>query len=137
MYGIRTDLALEAREKYEQDHVEIKGVRLDKETIADDIRVTTMVIETENGARSMGQPKGSYITIEAGSMDDEDEHYHRIISGRLAQLIRQLSPEGERLSVLVVGLGNREVTSDSLGPKVVDQLFVTRHMMREFGSDIF
>jgi len=137
MYEIRTDLALEAREKYEQDNVEIKGVRLDKETIADDIRVTTMVIETENGARSMGRPKGSYITIEAASMDDEDEHYHRIISERLAQLIRQLSPEGERLSALVVGLGNREVTSDSLGPKVVDQLFVTRHMMREFGSDIF
>ena len=137
MYEIRTDLALEAREKYEQDNVEIKGVRLDKETIADDIRVTTMVIETENGARSMGRPKGSYITIEAASMDDEDEHYHRIISERLAQLIRQLSPEGERLSALVVGLGNREVTSDSLGPKVVDQLFVTRHMMRVFGSDIF
>ncbi len=137
MYEIRTDLALEAREKYEQDNVEIKGVRLEEQTVADDIRITTMVIETENGARSMGRPKGSYITIEAASMDDEDECYHRIISEQLARLIRQLSPAGERLSALVVGLGNREVTSDSLGPKVVDHLFVTRHMMREFGTDIF
>ena len=85
----------------------------------------------------MGRPKGSYITIEAASMDDEDECYHRIISEQLARLIRQLSPAGEHLSALVVGLGNREVTSDSLGPKVVDHLFVTRHMMREFGTDIF
>ena len=137
MYEIRTDLALEAREKYEQDNVEIKGVRLEEQTVADDIRITTMVIETENGARSMGRPKGSYITIEAASIDDEDECYHRIISEQLARLIRQLSPAGEHLSALVVGLGNREVTSDSLGPKVVDHLFVTRHMMREFGTDIF
>lgn len=137
MYEIRTDLALEAREKYERDNVEIKGVRLEEQTVADDIRITTMVIETENGARSMGRPKGSYITIEAASMDDEDECYHRIISEQLARLIRQLSPAGEHLSALVVGLGNREVTSDSLGPKVVDHLFVTRHMMRKFGTDIF
>lgn len=137
MYEIRTDLALEAREKYEQDNVEIKGVRLEKEQIHEDIRVTTMVIETENGARSMGRPKGTYITIEAASMDDEDEHYHRLISEQLAQIIKRLAPEGKSLSALVVGLGNREVTSDSLGPKVADQLFITRHMMREFGADIF
>lgn len=137
MYEIRTDLALEAREKYEQDNVEIKGVRLEKEQAAEDIQITTMVIETENGARSMGRPKGSYITIEAASLDDEDAQYHRLVSEQLARTIRQLSPQGTNLSVLVVGLGNREVTSDSLGPKVIDQLFVTRHMMREFGADIF
>lgn len=137
MYEIRTDLALEAREKYEEDNVEIKGVRLDKERKCEDIQITTMVIETENGARSMGRPKGNYITIEAASMDDEDENYHRIISEQLAHIIRRLAPKGRQLSALVVGLGNREVTSDSLGPKVADQLFITRHMMREFGADVF
>lgn len=137
MYEIRTDLALEAREKYEEDNVEIKGVRLEKEKKCDDIQITSMVIETENGARSMGRPKGNYITIEAASMDDEDEEYHRIISEQLAHIIRRLAPKGRQLSALVVGLGNREVTSDSLGPKVADQLFITRHMMREFGADVF
>lgn len=137
MYEIRTDLALEAREKYEADNVEIKGVRLEKERKCDDILITTMVIETENGARSMGRPKGNYITIEAASMDDENDEYHRIISQQLAHIIRRLAPEGRQLSALVVGLGNREVTSDSLGPKVADQLFITRHMMREFGMDVF
>ncbi|MDD7643229.1 MAG: GPR endopeptidase [bacterium] len=137
MYEIRTDLALEAREKYEQDNVEIKGVRLEKEKMCEDIRITTMVIETENGARSMGRPKGNYITIEAASMDDEDERYHRMISEQLARIIKRLAPKGKQLSALVVGLGNREVTSDSLGPKVADRLFITRHMMREFGDDVF
>lgn len=137
MYEIRTDLALEAREKYEEDHVEIKGVRLEKEQVHEDIRITTMIIETENGARSMGRPKGNYVTIEAAKMDDEDEKYHQMISEQLAHIIQRLAPKGEHLSALVVGLGNREVTSDSLGPKVADQLFITRHMMREFGSDIF
>ena len=137
MYEIRTDLALEAREKYEQDNVEIKGVRLEKEKMSEDIRITTMVIETENGARSMGRPKGNYITIEAASMDDEDERYHRMISEQLARIIKRLAPKGKQLSALVVGLGNREVTSDSLGPKVADRLFITRHMMREFGDDVF
>ena len=137
MYEIRTDLALEAREKYERDNVEIKGVRLEKEKVDEDIRITTMVIETENGARSMGRPKGNYITIEAASMDDEDDRYHRMISEHLARIIKRLAPKGEQLSALVVGLGNREVTSDSLGPKVADRLFITRHMMREFGDDVF
>ncbi|MBO5247535.1 MAG: GPR endopeptidase [Eubacterium sp.] len=137
MYEIRTDLALEAREKYEKGNVEIKGVKLEKTQVSDDIRITSMVIETENGARTMGRPKGNYITIEAMSMDDEDEAYHRMISKHLAHIIRSLSPGGKRLSALVVGLGNREVTSDSLGPKVADQLFITRHMMREFGDDVF
>lgn len=137
MYEIRTDLALEAREKYEQDNVEIKGVRLEKEKMCEDIRITTMVIETENGARSMGRPKGNYITIEAASMDDEDDRYHRMISEQLARIIKRLAPKGKQLSALVVGLGNREVTSDSLGPKVADRLFITRHMMREFGDDVF
>lgn len=70
-------------------------------------------------------------------MDDEDERYHHMISEQLARIIKRLAPQGEQLSALVVGLGNREVTSDSLGPKVADHLFITRHMMREFGDDVF
>jgi spore protease len=135
MYEIRTDLALEAREKYEEDHVEIKGVRLEKEHPREDIQITTMVIETENGARSMGRPRGNYITIEAAGLDDEDEGYHRLVSRELARILRNLACDGK--SALIVGLGNREVTSDSLGPKVADRLFITRHMMREFGVDVF
>ena len=82
MYQIRTDLALETQEKMQEDHVDLKGVRFLEEKVDKNITVSTVVIETENGAKTMGKPKGTYITIEAGNMDEEDEDYHREISVR-------------------------------------------------------
>lgn len=90
MYQIRTDLALETQEKMQEDHVDLKGVRFLEEKVDKNITVSTVVIETENGAKTMGKPKGTYITIEAGNMDEEDEDYHREISVQLAKIIRQL-----------------------------------------------
>lgn len=135
MYQVRTDLALEAKEKFEEDNVEVKGVRLEKETVSKDIEITRVVIETENGAKTMGKPKGTYITLEAPNMAEEDEDYHREISKQIAKLVGQLIPmEKEDISVLVVGLGNREVTPDALGPNVVDNMMITRHIIKEFGK---
>ena len=135
MYEIRTDLALEAREKFEEDNVEIKRVVLEEKRAGKDMLISKVVIETENGAKSMGKPKGTYVTLEAPNMMEEDEEYHKEISVELARIIRELVPlEQKDMSLLVVGLGNREVTPDALGPNVVDQLFVTRHMIREFGT---
>lgn len=71
-------------------------------------------------------------------MDEEDEDYHREISVQLAQIIRKLIRDRkEEMSVLVVGLGNREVTPDALGPRVVDNLFITRHIIKEYGKYAF
>ncbi len=138
-FQVRTDLALETREKFQEDHVEIKGVRVEEEFRKEkEIKITTMVIETENGAKAMGKPKGTYITMEAENMDCQDEGYHREISVELARIIKRLLPEQkEPLSVLVAGLGNREVTPDALGPRVVDNLLITRHVLREFGKYAF
>lgn len=138
MYQIRTDLALETQEKMQEDHVELKGVRFLEERINKNLTVSTVVIETENGAKTMGKPKGTYITIEAGDMNEEDEDYHREISVQLAKVMKQLiHVKKEELSVLVVGLGNREVTPDALGPRVVDNLFITRHILNEYGKYAF
>ena len=135
MYQVRTDLALEAREKFKDDDVEIKGVLVKEETPGKNMRVTKVIIETENGAKAMGKPKGSYITLEAPDMADSDEDYHREISLQLAKILKELMPiEKEELSVLVVGLGNREVTPDALGPRVVDNMMITRHIIRKFGK---
>ena len=135
MYQVRTDLALEAKEKFEEDNVEVKGVRLEKETVSKDIEITRVVIETENGAKTMGKPKGTYITLEAPNMIEDDEGYHREISVQIANLVGQLIPiDKEDISVLVVGLGNREVTPDALGPNVVDNMMITRHIINEFGK---
>lgn len=135
-YNIRTDLALETKERFESDHVEISGVTVE-ETYDEEreIRTTRVVVETENGAKMMGKPVGTYLTIEAPNMAVPDEDYHREISKKLAEDIRELLPESkEEVSVLVVGLGNREVTPDALGPYVADHLHVTRHIVKEYGK---
>ena len=135
-YNIRTDLALETRERFVSDHVEIPGVSVE-ETYDEEreIRTTRVVVETENGAKMMGKPVGTYLTIEAPNMAVPDEDYHREISKKLAEDIKELVPERkEEVSVLVVGLGNREVTPDALGPYVADHLHVTRHIVKEYGK---
>ena len=138
-FQVRTDLALETREKFKEDNVEIKGVRVEEEYHREkEIKITTMVIETENGAKAMGKPKGTYITLEAANMDSQDEDYHREISLELARIIKRRLPEGKNtFSVLVAGLGNREVTPDALGPRVVDNMMITRHVLKEFGKYAF
>ena len=133
MFQVRTDLALEAREKFDEDNVEIKGVRLEEEQATPDIHISSVIIETENGAKAMGKPKGSYVTLEAPNMIDEDEGYHREISIQLSKVLERLFPQKEDFTTLVVGLGNRAVTPDSLGPRVVDNLCITRHIIKEFG----
>lgn len=136
MYQVRTDLALETKEKFEEDNVELKGVRVKEEERGENIKITEVVIETENGAKAMGKPKGIYTTIEAPEMADGEEGYHREISKVLAEVLKTMMPQGEKeeLSILVVGLGNREVTPDALGPKVVDNMLITRHVIQEFGK---
>ena len=136
MDQVRTDLALETKEKVEEDNVELKGVRVKEEERGENIKITEVVIETENGAKAMGKPKGIYTTIEAPEMADGEDGYHREISKVLAEVLKTMMPQGEKeeLSILVVGLGNREVTPDALGPKVVDNMLITRHVIQEFGK---
>ena len=133
-YRIRTDLALETTERFKEEQVEIRGVviqeKYDKER---DIKTTVVKIETENGAKAMGRPQGTYITLEAPNLSVPDEDYHREISREIAHHLRSLLDLSRELSVLVVGLGNQEITADSLGPQVVSQLKMTRHIIREYG----
>ena len=131
---IRTDLALEATERFAQEHVEIRGVEVQEETDEEKhIRTTVVKITTENGAKAMGRPQGNYITIEAPDLSMADEDYHREVSGEIARHLRQLIDLEHECSILIVGLGNRAVTADSLGPRVVDNLQMTRHLIREYG----
>ena len=135
-YSIRTDLALEQKERFESDQVEVQGVVLTEEVDEErEIKVTTVKSETENGAKVMRKPVGTYITMEAPNMAVPDEDYHREISAELKKfLARFIKGNKEDCSVLVVGLGNRKVTPDALGPYVVDNLNITRHIVREYGK---
>lgn len=135
-YSIHTDLALEEKERFESDHVEVQGVILEEEYDKErEIRITKVKIETGKVARAMGKPVGTYITMEAPNMAVPDEEYHREISEELAKYIKELIKiEKEDYVVLVAGLGNRQVTPDALGPHVVDNLAITRHIVKEYGK---
>ena len=92
----------------------------------------------------MGKPVGTYITMEAPNLAVPDEAYHREISVKIAECVERLlrhkwkrqekRDTGEDVSVLMVGLGNRAVTPDALGPRVADNLNITRHIVREYGK---
>ena len=135
-YSIRTDLALEQKERFESDQVEVQGVVITEEVDEErEIKVTTVKIETENGAKVMKKPVGTYITMEAPNMAVPDEDYHREISAELKKFLASIMKgDQEDYSVLVVGLGNRKVTPDALGPYVVDNLNITRHIVKEYGK---
>lgn len=134
-YRVRTDLAVESKEKFEKDHVEIKGVSIHEEYQEElDLRTTLVRIETDHGARVMEKPRGTYITMEAPNLVVPDEDYHREISRELAHHLKELLHLEKERSVLVVGLGNRDITPDALGPRVIQNLKITRHIVKEYGK---
>lgn len=133
-YRVRTDLALETKERFAEENVEIRGVEVKEDYNEEkDIRTTVVRICTENGAKAMGRPQGHYITIEAPNLSVPDEDYHREVSEEVARHLRQLIDLNTDKSILVVGLGNQGITADSLGPHVVENLRMTRHIIREYG----
>ena len=133
-------MALEEKERFESDQVEVQGVVFEEEYDNErEIRVTTVRIETENGAKTMGKPVGTYLTIEAPNLSSPDEGIHREVSEELAkyliEVMEKIIPESEHdKEVLVIGLGNRQATPDALGPYVADNLNVTRHIVKEYGK---
>lgn len=135
-YRVRTDLALEAKESVEEKNEQIRGVNVEEYYEPDsEIHITKVIVETKNGAKEIGKPMGTYITLEAPNMAEPDEGYHQEISEELAKHMRTLLPDmKEEKSVLIVGLGNRDVTPDALGPNVVNNMMITRHIIREYGA---
>ena len=131
---IRTDLALEATERFQAENVEVRGVKIrERYDEEKDVRTTVVRITTENGARTMGKPQGTYITIEAPDLSVPDEDYHREISQEISRHLRELIDLEKERSILVVGLGNAAITADALGPHVIENLHMTRHLIREYG----
>ena len=139
-FEVRTDLAVEEQERFPGDGGEVSGVSLRKWRESNsDIRMTEVKILDERGARTMGKPVGTYLTLEADALAKKDESYHeevsRELAGYLRKLIDQMAGKKEReTKILAVGLGNGQVTPDALGPKVLRNLQVTRHLNAEYGT---
>jgi len=131
----RTDLALEARERFPEDDVELSGVVVTEREVGDaKLKISTVEITDDRGAKAMGKPKGTYITLEAREYLDNTEYEEELLVQELSKLILELCG-GHGKKILVAGLGNREVTADAVGPKVIEKMFVTRHLLREFGEE--
>lgn len=127
--SIRTDLALETRELYrEKTKQEIPGVEVDNEH-KDGILITRVRITNHEGETRMGKPMGNYITLEAPRIKDRDPEFEESISQEMAVELKKILPLDENSKVLVVGLGNWNITPDALGPKVIERIMVTRHLL--------
>lgn len=137
---IRTDLALEAHENAQNlesnSHSPIHGIEVtEQHHKKSNTHITRVFITTKNGARAIGKPMGRYITIEAPDMAQPDDGLHREISKEISRQLKYMIPDlTEEKSILIVGLGNRDVTADALGPDVIDNLKITRHILQEYGK---
>lgn len=141
-FRVRTDLAVEEKESFPGDGGEISGVEL-REWEESGVKLTEVNIRNAHGARAMGKPEGTYVTLEAPTLIKKDQDFHKevvtVLSGQIRQLLKEhgIWEKEEKRSpdILVVGLGNPEATPDSLGPRVLDNLQVTRHLNMEYGED--
>ena len=123
----RTDLALEIQESLSEASEKIEGVEVNEYTIKD-IIITHVTIETESASSKMGKPMGNYITLHFPDLRYVDKKTYENACCQVADQIKMLLDDDTEKPVLVVGLGNRAITSDSLGPEVIDRLVVTRHL---------
>ena len=134
MYNFRTDLADERTNIFKKNNNILDNIDGIETNIKEEgnIKITEVKVTNENGANSIGKPIGSYITIDIKKLkvatDEEIENYGNILSSELKKLIDKHVQKQEE--ILVVGLGNIYVTPDSLGPKVINEIDVTRHILK-------
>ena len=135
-FDIHTDLAVENKERFQSNNVEISGVKVyERKDEKYGVKLTKVEIISSEGANIMGKPMGKYVTIESEDISiwEEDRLKRKQLGKVIARELYGLLPIKKKedikdLSVLVVGLGNKDITPDSLGPYVVANLEVTRHI---------
>lgn len=134
MYNFRTDLALERRELYRKANKienEIDGVETEDENIGENIKVSRVKVINKNGEEALAKPIGDYITIDIKKLkiatDEDIGSAAEVLTKELKSLLEKHVASKD--DVLVVGLGNIYVTPDSLGPKVINEIDVTRHIL--------
>ena len=135
-FSPRTDLAIETREMLEKEENDtLDGVEVETKE-EEDISITHVKILNEKGSKAMGKPIGNYITIESEKMKQNDVSCHEEIMHVAAKNIAKLAKIDDKSVVLVVGLGNWNITPDALGPKVISKVLVTRHLHGSLPEEI-
>lgn len=135
-YEKRTDLAIEIKESFPKDHVEIPGVSLQENyDKLKKIKVTSVRIMNHIGARQMKKPIGTYTTIDFEErFIFEQKDYMDAVGKRLQKELAAILPHKIKkdATILVTGLGNRFATPDALGPYVLEQIEVNRHLSVQY-----
>ena len=135
-YEKRTDLAIEVKESFPKDHVEIPGVSLQENyDKLKKIKVTSVRIMNHIGARQMKKPIGTYTTIDFEErFIFEQKDYMDAVGKRLQKELAAILPHKIKkdATILVTGLGNRFATPDALGPYVLEQIEVNRHLSVQY-----
>ena len=130
MRGFRTDLAMES---VGENTGRLEGVKVSTHH-AGGITHTRIRIEKENAAERLGRRVGEYITLECADLPKCSTHIRELLARMMAIDIKRMLPDtGE---VLVVGLGNRNVTADALGTRVVERMLVTRHLHQAMAEEL-
>lgn len=128
----RTDLAVEARELWQESAKKtttLPGVEAEDDTV-ESYKVTRVRILDEQGAELLGKPVGLYVTLELGDFFTRSHPQAFAEAVRaLAQEMRPMIPEQVKQTALVVGLGNRNITPDAIGPLSMESVMVTRHLV--------
>lgn len=124
-----TDLANESYRLFQ--NVGLPGITYEKESCGDDIIIEKIEITDDNAAQKIGKNKGRYISINSEYAQNRDIAHHRRLGRALGEQIRGLLPPDGELT-MVVGLGNRAMTPDALGPKTLEKIMVTKHLKEMF-----
>ncbi len=138
---IRTDLAREAHQLARERQGEpssIPGVRIEEEE-EDGITTSWIWIDDQEGADEIGKVPGTYLTLEAPKLRTKDSMLQHRVAQHLADQFARFLQEldiGPDASCLLVGLGNRHVTADALGPLVIQHSLVTRHLFQLAPDDV-
>ena len=135
MYNFKTDLAIERHDIYRKANGienEIDGIKAEEKQINDLLKITRVEVTSKEGEKAIGKPIGNYITIDVKDLkiatEDEIQNAANILSNEISNLISNHIEKNEE--ILVIGLGNLYVTPDSLGPKVIKDIDVTRHLIK-------
>lgn len=148
-YIPRTDLALEARELVKDSNNFGEGIIVKEKSVENvNIRITDITITNDTVAKSLGKRVGEYITIEAPELIYNEDEYHNQVSKELKKCMTDIinskfesyksssaynnlstnRKKSNKIKILIAGLGNRDATPDALGPMVVSNIRVTRHI---------
>ena len=135
MKHIYTDLAIESREIYQEENKsEIEGVSVDV-VEEKNHSVTTVQVLNDRGSSIIGRPIGTYITIEVPNLNNTNEDLKDEVSIEFSKVLLSLIKDLKKDKVLIIGLGNWNISSDALGPKVIDRVLVTRHYFINYNKE--